>query len=52
MKETKQKKGRKALVAHMVLLFLIISLIIPAVAAENEEKYGVLVIAHGSPSES
>ena len=51
MKETKQNKGRKALVAQMVLLILIISSIIPA-AAENEEKYGVLVIAHGSPSES
>ena len=51
MKETKQKKGRKALVAQMVLLILIISSIIPA-AAEADQRYGVLVIAHGSPSEN
>ena len=51
MKETKQKKGRKALAAQMVLLILIISSIIPA-AAEADQRYGVLVIAHGSPSEN
>ncbi len=51
MKETKQKKSRKALAVNIMLLIMIISLIIPAVAAENQEKYGILVIAHGSPSE-
>ncbi|KAF5425074.1 MAG: Sirohydrochlorin ferrochelatase, partial [Candidatus Methanocomedens sp.] len=52
MKETKQKKSRKALAVNIMLLIMIISLIIPAVAAENKEKYGILVIAHGSPGES
>ncbi len=52
MKETKQKKSRKALAVNIMLLIMIISLIIPAVAAENKEKYGILVIAHGSPSEN
>ncbi|HJH31058.1 MAG TPA: hypothetical protein C5S50_02470 [Methanosarcinaceae archaeon] len=51
MKETKQKKRRKALAGHMVLLILAISFITPAVAEENQGKYGVLVIAHGSSSE-
>ena len=51
MTETKQKKSRKALAVNIMLLIMIISLIIPAVAAENEEKYGILVIAHGSPNE-
>ncbi len=51
MKETKQKKSRKAIAVNIMLLIMIISLIIPAVAAENEEKYGILVIAHGSSSE-
>ncbi len=51
MKETKPKKSRKALAVNIMLLIMIISLIIPAVAAENKEKYGILVIAHGSPSE-
>ncbi|MCD4810665.1 MAG: CbiX/SirB N-terminal domain-containing protein, partial [Methanosarcinales archaeon] len=51
MKETKQKKSRKALAVNIMLLIMIISLIIPAVAAENKEKYGILVIAHGSPGE-
>jgi len=52
MKKTKQKKSRKALAIHTMLLIMIISLITPAIAAENQEKYGVLVIAHGSPSET
>lgn len=51
MKETKPKKSRKALAVNIMLLIMIISLIIPAVAVENKEKYGILVIAHGSPSE-
>ncbi len=51
MKETKPKKSRKALAVNIMLLIMIISLIIPAVAAENKEKYGILVIAHGSPGE-
>jgi len=51
MKETKTKKTRKALAVNIMLLIMIISLIIPAVAAENKEKYGILVIAHGSPGE-
>jgi sirohydrochlorin ferrochelatase len=52
MKEKKQKKSRKALAVNIMLLIIIISLILPAVAAESKEKYGILVIAHGSPSES
>jgi sirohydrochlorin ferrochelatase/formylmethanofuran dehydrogenase subunit E len=52
MKETKPKKSRKALAVNIMLLIMIISLIIPSVAAENKEKYGILVIAHGSPGES
>ena len=52
MKEKKQKKSRKALAVNIMLLIMIISLILPAVAAESKEKYGILVIAHGSPSES
>ena len=52
MKETKPKKSRKALAVNIMLLIMIISLIIPGVAAENKEKYGILVIAHGSPGES
>jgi len=51
MKETKPKKSRKALAVNIMLLIMIISLIIPAVAAENKEKYVILVIAHGSPGE-
>jgi len=51
MKETKPKKSRKALAVNIMLLIMIISLILPAVAAENKEKYGILVIAHGSPGE-
>jgi len=51
MKETKQKKSLNTLAVHTMLLIMIISLIIPAVAAENKEKYGILVIAHGSPGE-
>ncbi|MCD4767625.1 MAG: hypothetical protein K8R34_14070 [Methanosarcinales archaeon] len=51
MKETKQKKSLNALAVHTMLLIMIISLIVPAVASENQEKYGILVIAHGSPSE-
>jgi len=51
MQETKPKKSRKALAVNIMLLIMIISLIIPAVAAENKEKYGILVIAHGSPGE-
>ena len=50
MKETKQKKSRMALAIHIMLL--IISLIIPAVAAENEEKYSILIIAHESWGEN
>ncbi|MGP8322271.1 MAG: sirohydrochlorin chelatase [Methanosarcinaceae archaeon] len=52
MKETKQKKKRNVLAINMMLFIMIISLITPAIAAGNQEKYGVLVIAHGSPSES
>ncbi|HIH87041.1 MAG TPA: hypothetical protein HA304_03965, partial [Methanosarcinales archaeon] len=52
MKETKQKKKLNILAVNMMLLIMIISLIVPAVASENQEKYGILVIAHGSPSES
>ncbi|MBW2636999.1 MAG: hypothetical protein JRC86_05675 [Deltaproteobacteria bacterium] len=52
MKEKKQTKGLNALAVHTMLWIMIISLIIPAVAAENDEKYGILVIGHGSPSES
>jgi len=51
MKETKQRKSLNVLAVNTMLLIMIISLIIPAVAAENEEKYGILVIAHGSPGE-
>jgi len=52
MKQTKQKKSLNALAVQTMLLIMIISLIVPAVASENQEKYGILVIAHGSPSES
>ena len=38
MTETKQKKSRKALAVNIMLLIMIISLIIPAVAADNEEN--------------
>jgi sirohydrochlorin ferrochelatase len=51
MKETKPKKSLNTLAVNIMLLIMIISLIIPAVAAENKEKYGILVIAHGSPGE-
>ena len=36
MKETKQKKNGEALAIHIMLL------VIPAVAAENEEKYAYM----------
>jgi len=52
MKETKQKKKLNVIAVNMMLMIIIISLITPAIAVENQEKYGVLVIAHGSPSES
>ena len=52
MKETKPKKSLNTLAVHTMLLIMIISLITPAIAAENQEKYGVLVIAHGSSSEN
>ena len=37
MKETKPKKSRKALAVHTMLLIMIISLIIPDVAAELDD---------------
>lgn len=52
MKEKKQTKGLNAPAIHTMLLIMIISLNIPSVSAENDEKYGIIVTAHGSPSES
>jgi len=52
MKETKQKKSLNALAVTVMLLIMIISLITPAVASGNQEKYGILVIAHGSTDEN
>ncbi|MGP8320401.1 MAG: sirohydrochlorin chelatase [Methanosarcinaceae archaeon] len=52
MNITKLNKRFNALAVQMMLFIMIISLVAPAIAAEDQEKYGVLVIAHGSPSES